>query len=63
MCNKVPYKDKHEALEAARIIHASTRTRKKGRKMCKVKGKDTKKLYTYACPHCGKWHLTSRKQK
>ena len=63
MCNKMPYQDKKEALKAARIIHGSTRTRVKGRRMCKAKGKDTKKMYPYFHTACGYWHLTSQKPR
>ena len=50
------YQSKEEAMKDAKFIIKDNRLR--GNK----KSNQPKKLRSYLCPYCGKWHLTSRKQ-
>lgn len=59
MCQKVPYQSKAEALREVRMIYAF---RKKFTRKAATDRKGLKKLYSYECPRCGKWHLTTSKQ-
>ena len=58
-CTKVSFSNKAEALEEIKHQH------NQGIRFSKRKNssKSNKKYRAYECPRCGKWHLTTKKQK
>jgi len=65
-CNKIPYVDKADALKGIKHILNNRRHFKNPRFKAlgfKSDPKVNKKLYPYECRQCGKWHLTTQKQK
>ena len=59
MCNKIAYESKSDAnKECAHIIKSCRNRNTKG-----APKKDIKKLKSYLCPYCDKWHLTTSKRR
>ena len=58
-CTKVPFENKKAALleiKVQRSQHTHSKKKRKSRK-------NNMKMYCYECKRCGKWHLTTCKQK
>ena len=60
VCNKVDYPTRAAALHDIARIKIQSRYRSK--KHAKAR-KSNRKMWPYECRKCGKWHLTTTKQK
>ena len=58
-CTKAPFKSKKAALLEIKMQRSQQIYRSKRY----VNRKNNVKTYCYECPRCGKWHLTTCKQK
>jgi len=58
-CSKISFEDKKAALLEIKI-QRSQHIHSKKKYICR---KNNVKMYCYECPRCGKWHLTTCKQK
>lgn len=62
VCNKIEYNSFREAQEV--INYSKKHKHKDGRRLNRLMGKKGKKLErSYNCELCGKWHITSQKER
>lgn len=57
-CSKITYESAEQARKDAKVIHADLKRHSKKRVTRPVA-----RLTPYQCKHCGKFHLTSKRQK
>ncbi len=62
-CIKIKYDSEEEALEEAKRKNKNAKSNAKLRKRCGLKQVRQRKMSAYMCRWCGKYHLTSQKQR
>lgn len=58
-CQKIPYESREEALRDIKFMKDQQRHFSRGAANAPKAGR---KMRVYVCPHCGKWHVTTKKK-
>ena len=62
-CIKIAFEDEESALDRAKQIKKDAKSQKKYRKLKGKKQVKARKMHTYLCRYCCKYHLTSQPQR